>query len=146
MSQSNPSFEGDDQEALRTPEGEWQRQQADTERLEVLKSKRVFEEAEAYAATQRKANKKKSAAERSFAEATEFSRNQIKSDELEGEVRPYCEVRYTVAQGLKAAVHGREDGIATLVLQRDILVRLDSIKALLWIVVALLAFIAYKLA
>ncbi len=135
-----------DQNAEMVLEREWHRQKAETERQEILKSKHLFEEGEAYQAKQREAYKKKSAADRTFLEATEFARNQIKSDGLEGEIRPYYEIRYTVAQGLKAAIHGREDGIATLVLQRDILLRLDSIKSLLWIVIALLGFIAYKVA
>ena len=54
-------------------------------------------------------------------------------------------IRYTLAQGLKAAIHAREDGIATFVLQREILYRLDAIKSLLWVVVALLGFVAYRL-
>ena len=69
----------------------------------------------------------------------------MKSSGLEGEVRPYCEIRYTVAQGLKAAVHAREDAAATFILQRDIIIRLDKIKSLLWFAVAVLLYIAFKL-
>jgi hypothetical protein len=146
MTQPEPAQDTAERDAKAESEREWRRQRAETERQEVAASRRLFEEGEAYAKKQREANKKKGAAERSFAEAAEFARNQIKSDGLEGEVRPYYEIRYTVAQGLKAAIHGREDGIATLVLQRDILVRLDSIKSLLWVAIALLGFIAYKVA
>lgn len=144
MKQTESSLESTVEDAKADSEREWHRQQLETQRYEISKSKRFFVEGEAYAAKQREANKKKSSAERSFAEASEFARNQIKSDGLEGEVRPYHEIRYTAAQGLKAAVHGREDGIATLVLQRDILLRLDSFKYLLLIAIALLGFIAYK--
>lgn len=138
--------EGTDREARATSEREWRQQRIETERQGIAESKRLFDESEAYAAKQRKETKKKSAADWSFTEACEFARNTIKSDGLDGEIRPYYEIRYTVAQGLKAAVHGREDGIAALVLQRAILVRLDSIKSMLWAIAALLAFIAYKLA
>lgn len=144
MSQPDPDVGITDREARQASEREWHRQQAESERREILESKRIFEQGEAYATEQRKAANMKGATERSFAEAAEFARNQIKSDGLEGEIRPYCEVRYTVAQGLKAAVFGREDGIITLALQRDILLRLDAIKSLLWVVVVLLGFIAYK--
>ena len=89
--------------------------------------------------------KKRNAAERTFAEAAEFARRQIKDNGLDGEIRPHHEIRYTLAQGLKAAIHAREDGIATFVLQREILYRLDAIKSLLWVVVALLGFVAYRL-
>jgi len=132
--------------AREAAEREWHAQQAENERREIEKSKRLFADGEAYATKQRDSAKRKSAAERSFAEASEFAKNQIKSDGLEGEVKPYYEVRYTVAQGLKAAIHGREDIAATLVLQRDILVRLDAIKSLLWVAIGLLAFVVYKLA
>ena len=146
MIDPDTSAETADREARAASEREWRLQRIERERQEIADSKRVFDEAEAFAAKQREATKKKSAADRSFTEAAEFAKNQIKSDGLDGEIRPYCEVRYTVAQGLKAAIHGREDGIATFILQRAILVRLDSIKSLLWVLVALLLFIAYKVA
>ena len=139
----------DDQKVNRTAreaaEREWNLQRAENERLEIVKSKRLFAESEEYATKQRNLAKGKSAADRSFAEAAEFAKNQIKSDGLEGEIKPYYEVHYTIAQGLKAAIHGREDVAATFILQRDILVRLDAIKSLLWVAVGLLAFVAYKL-
>ena len=133
-----------DSDGQRAAEREWHRQRAETERREIAESKRIFGAAEDYAAKQREATKKRSAADRTFIEASELAKNQIKSDGLEGEIRPYSEVRYTVAQGLKSAVHGREDGIATFLLQRDILVRLDAIKFLIWVAIGLLAYIAYK--
>ena len=135
-----------EQEAKVASEREWRQQRIEKERQGIAESKRIFDEADAFAAKQREDAKKKSAASHSFTEAAEFARNAIKSDGLDGEILPYCEVRYTVAQGLKAAIHGREDGIATLVLQRNILVRLDSIKFLLWIVIVLLLFVTYKVA
>jgi hypothetical protein len=127
-------------------EAEYRERVAAVDRAELEKSRKLFESNEAYTAKQLVEAKKRGAAERSFAEAGEFAKRQIERDGLVGEIRPYYDVRYTVAQGLKAAVHGREDGIATLVLQREILVRLDSIKSLLWVVVALLAFVAVKVA
>lgn len=136
--------EATDREAKATSEREWRQQRLETERQEIAESTRLFDESEAYAAKQRGETKKKSAADRSFTEACEFAKGAIKSDGLNGEIRPYSEIRYTVAQGLKATVHGREDGIAALVLQRTILVRLDSIKSMLWAIAALLTFIAYK--
>jgi hypothetical protein len=134
-----------DQETIAASEREWRQQRIEKERQGIAESKRIFDEADAFAAKQREDAKKKSAADHSFLEAAEFARNAIKSDGLDGEIRSHCEIRYTVAQGLKAAIHGREDGIATLVLQRSILVRLDSIKSLLWVVIALLFFVAYKI-
>jgi hypothetical protein len=121
-------------------------ERAQTEQCEIEECKLRFAESEACATRLQSAAKRRSAAERSFFEAADFARNQMKLDGLEGEVRPHYEIRYTVAQGLKAAIHGREDTAAALVLQRDILVRLDAIKSLLWVAIGVLVFIAYKLA
>ena len=126
-------------------EREWRRERAEAERKGIAESKRVLDEAEAFQAKQTEKLKKRNAAERTFAEAAEFARRQIKDNGLDGEIRPHHEIRYTLAQGLKAAIHAREDGIATFVLQREILYRLDAIKSLLWVVVALLGFVAYRL-
>ena len=142
--------EQSDLEALRRQrdqenEREWRRERAEAEREGIAESKRVLDEAEAFQAKQTEKLKKRNAAERTFAEAAEFARRQIKDNGLDGEIRPHHEIRYTLAQGLKAAIHAREDGIATFVLQREILYRLDAIKSLLWVVVALLGFVAYRL-
>lgn len=130
----------------RESEAEYRERLRRIDSKEIEKSRELFASNEAYQAKQLERAKKRGAAERSFAEAAAFAKQQIQSDGLVGEIRPYYEIRYTVAQGLKAAIHGREDGIAALVLQRDILLRLDGIKVLLWIAIGILAFIAYKVA
>jgi hypothetical protein len=130
----------------RESEAQYRERLAKIESEEIEKSRKLFATNEAYQAKQLQDAKKRGAAERSFAEAAAFAKQQIQSDGLVGEIRPYYEIRYTVAQGIKAAVHGREDGIAALVLQRDILLRLDGIKVLLWIAISILAFVAYKVA
>jgi hypothetical protein len=138
------NFEDEQSKSNIESEAAWSKQQLDRERSDIAESKRLFDESEAYAAKQREETKKRSAADRTFIEACEFAKNSMKSHDLQGEIRPFYEVRYTVKQGLKAAIHTREDGIATLVLQRAILVRLDFIKSLIWVAVLLLAYIAYK--
>ena len=130
--------------ARKSAEREWRIELAETERKEIQESERVFAEGHKFDTEQRETAKKKSAAERSFANAAAFARKQMKSSGLDGEVRPYCQIRYTVAQGLKAAIHGREDTAATFFLQRDILIRLDAIKSVLWVAVGILIYIAYK--
>jgi len=52
---------------------------------------------------------------------------------------------FTVEQGLKAACYTREDTAATLIVQREILIRLDQLRKLAWWVIGLLAVIALKL-
>ena len=129
----------------KSEEDEWRAEPAEAERRELAESQRQFATNESVAVKQRESMKKRGAADRSFALAAEFARNQMRSDGLDGEIRPHYEVRYSVAQGLKAAVHGREDAATTLVLQRDILIRLDSIKVATWIAMCLLLYIAYRL-
>jgi hypothetical protein len=53
--------------------------------------------------------------------------------------------KYTIKQGLRAACVGREDAAANLILQGTILDNQKSIIRLLWIAIALLAYIAYRL-
>lgn len=53
--------------------------------------------------------------------------------------------KYTVKQGLRAACVTREDAAATLVLTSTVLDNQLGIKRLLYVVIALLAYIAYKL-
>jgi ribosome-binding protein aMBF1 (putative translation factor) len=55
------------------------------------------------------------------------------------------EFKYSVQQGLKAAGWAREDAAAVLILQPSILRRLDALRRLLLLVLALLAYIAYRL-
>ena len=146
MSSDAPEPTGSDTSGGRESEAQYRERLAKIDRDELERSRTLFAGNEAYQAKQLQAAKKRGAAERSFAEAAMFAKRQIESDGLVGEIRPYNEIRYTVAQGIKAAIHGREDGIASLVLQRDILLRLDAIKALLWVAVCILVFIAYKVA
>lgn len=55
------------------------------------------------------------------------------------------EERYTVQQGLKAACCGREDAAAALVVQYSILRRLQELRVLGVLCVALLLYIAARL-
>jgi hypothetical protein len=58
------------------------------------------------------------------------------------------EWRYLPQQGIKAACWGREDAAATLTIQMDLLKAVEALqrlKGLLWLCVALLAYIAYKI-
>ena len=79
-----PDSKNTEHDSTSESERDWRRQRAETERREIEESKRRFAEGESHAAKQLEARKKKGAAERFFAEAVEFARNQIKSDGLEG--------------------------------------------------------------
>ena len=89
--------------------------------------------------------KKKSAADRDFFEAALSARRSMKQDDLFPSRDKNGELRYTVRQGLKAACYAREDVAVTAPIQRSILVRLDSIKSLLWLCAAMLAYIAIRI-
>ena len=125
-------------------EREWRRNRVESEQREIAESKKAIEEGEVYQATLMDAMKRRSSADRIFIDAVKLAKQQVKDSGLEGEIRPYYEIRYTPAQGIKAAIHGREDISATLLIQREILRRLDDIKVLLWIVIAALGFLVYK--
>ena len=126
-------------------EREWRRNKAEAEQRGIAESKKVIEEGETYQATLMDAMKRRSSADRTFIDAVKLAKQQVKDNGLEGEIRPCYEIRYTAAQGIKAAIHGREDTSATLLIQREILRRLDDIKVLIWIVIAALGFLVYKL-
>ena len=126
-------------------EREWRRNRAEAEQRGIAESKKVIEDGEAYQATLMDAMKRRSNADRTFIDAVKLAKQQVKDNGLVGEIRPYYEIRYTVAQGIKAAIHGREDVSATLLIQREILRRLDDIKVLVWIVIIALGFLVYKI-
>lgn len=52
---------------------------------------------------------------------------------------------YRIGQGLKAACYAREDAQATFLVQRAVLARLDRNYRMQWWLLAVLAYIAYRL-
>ena len=68
----------------------------------------------------------------------------IAADELLPTPTPYGEYRYTIQQGLKAACHGREDIAAVKYMQMAVLRRLQGLRVMGWIALALLAYIAVR--
>ena len=105
----------------------------------------IDKENEEFCERQLQEAKKKSAADRDFFEAALSARRSMKQDDLFPHRDENGELRYTVRQGLKAACYSREDTAATATIQRLILVRLDSIKSLLWLCAAILAYIAIRI-
>jgi hypothetical protein len=64
-------------------------------------------------------------------------------------IRPVLDVpgrafKYEVQQGLRAACVGREDAAATLMLMSPVLETLQTIKRLIWVILAVLIYIAYR--
>lgn len=91
------------------------------------------------------AEKKKAfAARRDWLSAAQIARQSIRENGLLPDRDESGIHRYTVRQGLKAACLAREDVVATLILQLDILKRLDRNYILLWVVITLLLYVAYR--
>ena len=107
--------------------------------------KQIDEENERIFEKQMEDAKKASAADRDFFGSGQSARRSVKQDELLPVRDEFGDLRYTVRQGLKAACYAREDVAATLELQRAVLRRLDRNQHLLWVSIALLAYIAYRL-
>lgn len=72
------------------------------------------------------------------------AKRSIIADELLPSPTQYGEYRYTVQQGLKAACHGREDIAALRYTQMAVLRRLQGLRVMGWIALALLAYIAVR--
>jgi len=83
---------------------------------------------------------------RSMAKAAQQASNFAKGDGLHPvtdiESR---ELRYSIKQGLRAACVSREDAAATLILMPTVLDNQMAIKRLLYVVIALLAYITHKI-
>ena len=107
--------------------------------------KQIDKENEEFCEQQMEEAKKRSAADRDFFEAALSARRSMKQDGLFPSRNENGELRYTVRQGLKAACYSREDVAVTATIQRSILVRLGSIKSLLWVCTAILAYIAIRI-
>lgn len=84
------------------------------------------------------------AARRDWLSAAQIARQSVRQNGLLPDCDESGSYRYTVRQGLKAACQAREDIVATLMLQLDILKRLDRNYILLWVVIALLLYVAYR--
>lgn len=85
-----------------------------------------------------------SAAQRDFARAGLAAYQGMIQDGLVPQRSEYMEIRYTPKQGLIAAVHGRQDSAAILLIQNSILHRLDALRQLAWVAVGLLIYIAIR--
>ena len=88
---------------------------------------------------------KNSAAHRVFFSATKEARYQARDNGILPGRNEDGDYWYEVQQGLKAACHGREDISATLQIQLAVLQRLDRNRNILWVVIILLAYVAYRL-
>lgn len=89
--------------------------------------------------------KKTSAAAKVFFSAGQEARRQAKEHGILPVRDEHGEYRYTIQQGLKAACHAREDISGTLQIQFAILQRLDRNRNLLFVIIILLGYVAYRL-
>ena len=84
------------------------------------------------------------AADKSFFLAAKSARQSVERNGLLPHLDEWGGYKYTVKQGIKAACHAREDVVATLLLQRDILLRLDRNYRILWMAVGLLFYVSIR--
>jgi hypothetical protein len=107
--------------------------------------KKIDEENEKFFEWQVEQAKKSSPADRDFFTAGQKARHSVKENGLLPARNEDGEFEYIAQQGFKAACHAREDVVAILHIQRAVLSRLDRNRGLLWIVILLLIYIAYRL-
>lgn len=101
-------------------------------------------DAEAYEAKQFASMEKKGGAGAELVAAIRLARQARTQAGLNCDYTESGEARFSVQQGLKAAVHGREDVAATLILQVKIIQRLDQLKKIGWGILGVLIVIALK--
>ena len=89
---------------------------------------------------------KKGSVNRDFFGAALFALEQAERQQLLPQRNEDLEMRYTADQAVTAACFARQDVVATLVIQQAILRRLQGLKLIGYACIALLAFIAYRLA
>ena len=110
---------------------------------------KAFDEANAkYRADVLEQSKKGEAANRDFVAAVEFARGSIATEDLlptrQTDEHGESDIRYTAEQGIRAACNSREDIVATLVLQRTILQRIDRNYRLIWLVLLVAGYVVYR--
>jgi len=86
--------------------------------------------------------KKKSAAFFDFVEAVEMAKGNAESDGIVGHFNEYGERLHYPRQAIRAACDGREDTAAVLMIQLKLLQRLDRNRNYMWMIIALLVYIA----
>lgn len=83
--------------------------------------------------------------EQEIKSAVDCAKMWAKDDGLFPSVNEYGEERYYLQPALKAACHGREDAAAILIIQQHVLRRLEHLRVLAMIGLALLGYIAVRL-
>ena len=86
----------------------------------------------------------KDSVSRDFYGAALVAMRSAQQDELYPAIGEFGEVRYTAQQGLKAACHAREDVTAILTVQQAVLRRLQGLRVLAWVCLAVLCYIAVR--
>ena len=107
--------------------------------------KKIDEDNERIFEKQMEDAKTSSGADRDFFSAAQYARRSAKENGLLPTRNAEGEFEYTPQQGFKAACHAREDTAAALQIQRAVLLRLDRNRNLLWVAIALLAYVTYRL-
>ena len=106
---------------------------------------RKFAEGREWADKKMREHKARDGVDRQCHEASLNATDWAKQDGLHPERwTDWGEPRYSLQQGLRAAHVGREDSAATLILMRPVLRYLTNIVGLIWVVIALMAIILWR--
>lgn len=101
-------------------------------------------DAEAFEARQLAEMEKKGGIGAELVAAVRLARRARTEAGLDCEYTDTGEAKFKVQQGLKAAVHAREDAAATLILQVKIIQRLDKLQKTVWWVLGIMVVLALK--
>lgn len=114
--------------------------------IDMINWRALRAEGQALAEKQFKEAAAKDSVSRDFYGAALVAMRSAQQDELLPAISEYGGTRYTAQQGLKAACHAREDVTAILIVQQAVLRRLQSLRVLAWACLAVLFYIAVRVA
>ena len=105
----------------------------------------IDEEADALYEKQMEEAKLRSSADFDYFYAAQRAKRQTRGEDLFPYRTKDGDLKYTVAQGIRAACLTREEVIALTHIQRSLLLRLSGLRKLLWSCIVLLCLVAGKL-
>jgi hypothetical protein len=112
---------------------------------ETVDLRKLRAEGQAFAEKQISDAVKKDSVSRDFYGPALVAMRSAQQDGLHPTFDEFGEPHYEAQQGLKAACQVREDAMATLLIQQAVLRRLQGLRVLAWVCLALLCYIAIRL-
>lgn len=104
----------------------------------------IWKDADRYHEQRRKELAEKPGIQGEFFRATLTAYEGSKEENLSPVRNSNGDFTWTISQGVKAACFAREDAAAALILQMSLLRRLNGLRRIAWLGIALLLYIAYR--